>query len=217
MNDRFKTASIIVLFTAVLFGIQLPLLAQSQAELIGRLRAKYDQVELMRADFTQRITSPFGEAFPENRGTLLLEGDRYRVETDIQTFVTNGETTWIYDAQEKQLLINDFIDDETTFSISNFLNSFHSDYEVLGSSLNYLNGSRHYELHLKSEVNEAFFKEVTLWMRDKDHIITRLKVLDVNDAILEFTLDDIEINPYIEGDPFTFTPPDDADIIDLRS
>ena len=141
MIDRFKPASIIALFIAVLFGIQQPLAAQSTAELIGRLRAKYAQVELMKADFTQKITSPFGDALPENRGTIVLEGDRYRVETSAQTFVTNGETTWIYNAPEQQLLINDFVDDETTFSISNFLGNFHSEYEILDSSLNYLNGT----------------------------------------------------------------------------
>ncbi|MFK7849274.1 MAG: outer membrane lipoprotein carrier protein LolA [Rhodothermales bacterium] len=217
MKHKNHIASLIALFIAVLFTGQQPLSAQSEAELIGRLRAKYDQVELMKADFTQNITSPFGDLLPENRGSLLVEGDRYRVETASQTFVTDGETTWIYSALEKQVLINDFVDDETTFSISNFLDNFHSDYQVLNTSLSYLNGTRHHELQLKSEVNESFFKEVTLWMRDSDHVITRLKVLDVNDAVLDFNLNDIEINPYIEGNPFTFTPPDGAEIIDLRS
>lgn len=217
MKHKNHIASFIALFIAVLFTGQQPLSAQSEAELIGRLRAKYDQVELMKADFTQNITSPFGDLLPENRGSLLVEGDRYRVETASQTFVTDGETTWIYSALEKQVLINDFVDDETTFSISNFLDNFHSDYQVLNTSLSYLNGTRHHELQLKSEVNESFFKEVTLWMRDSDHVITRLKVLDVNDAVLDFNLNDIEINPYIEGNPFTFTPPDGAEIIDLRS
>lgn len=208
-------ASFIVLSIFVVFNGQSTVFAQD--ELIGQLRAKYDQVELMRANFTQKITSPFGEALPENRGTLVLEGDRYRVETELQTFVTNGETTWIYDASEKQVLINDFVDDASTFSISRFLDNFHTEYEVLGTTLNYYQGTRHHELQLKSLVNEAFFKEVTLWVRDNDRVITRLSVVDANDAILDFDLDAIEINPYLEGDPFTFTPPDDAEIIDLRS
>ncbi len=217
MKHKKYIASFIALCIIVLFAGQQPLNAQSEAELISRLRAKYDQVELMKADFTQKITSPFGDLLPENRGSLVLEGNRYRVETASQTFVTDGETTWIYNALEKQVLINDFIDDETTFSISNFLDNFHSDYKVLNTSLIDLNGTRHHELQLKSEVNESFFKEVTLWMRDSDHVITRLKVLDVNDAVLDFNLNHIEINPYIEGNPFSFTPPDNAEIIDLRS
>ena len=217
MNHNNSTAAFITLFIIVCFVGQQPLAAQSEDELISRIRTRYDQVELMRASFTQRITSPFGDILPENRGTLVLEGDRYRVETEVQTFVTNGETTWIYDAAERQVLINDFVDDETTFSISKFLNDFHAEYEVMATSLVHAEGTRHHRLRLKSLVNEAFFKEVTLWMRDNDDVITRLKVLDVNDAVLEFYLDDIEINPQLDSDPFTFTPPSDAEIIDLRS
>ncbi len=216
MRHLFHKVSFIALFITVCFAGQQPLMAQSEDELIGRLRAKYDQVALLKADFTQTITSPFGDVLPENSGSLVLEGDRYRVETDIQTFVTDGETTWIYDATERQVLINDFVDDETTFSISSFLDNFHTDYEVLSASLNYLNGTRHHELQLRAGSDETFFKEVTLWMRDKDHVITRLRVLDLNDAILEFNLDDIEINPAIEGNPFNFVPPADAEVIDLR-
>ncbi len=217
MKHIFRKVSFIALFIIVCFAGQQPLAAQSDAELVEQLRAKYDQVALMRANFTQRITSPFGDILPENRGTLIVEGDRYRVETAIQTFVTNGETTWIYDASERQVLINDFVDDETTFSISNFLDNFHSDYEVLNTSAVQLDGVQHHLLRLQSLANDAFFKEVSIWMRDADHVITRLKVLDVNDAVLEFSLNDIEINPQLEGDPFTFTPPNDAEVIDLRS
>ncbi len=216
MKDILKKASFIALFMIVLFSGHSPVFAQSDEELIGRLRAKYDQVELMKADFTQSITSPFGDVLPENTGSLLLEGDRYRVETDLQTFVTDGETTWIFNASDNQVLINDFVDDETTFSISKFLANFQNDYEILNTSLNYLNGTRHHEMQLKSLINESFFKEVTLWMRDSDHVITRLKVVDANDALLEFNLNDIQINPNLEGDPFTFTPPATAEIIDLR-
>ncbi len=216
MRHLIHKASFIALFIIVCFTGQQPLFAQSEAELIGRLRARYDQVDLLKAEFTQTITSPFGDVLPENRGSLILEGNRYRVETDIQTFVTDGETTWIYDAAEKQVLINDFVDDETTFSISNFLGNFHDEYEVLSTSLNYLNGTRHHELQLSAGSDETFFKEVTLWMRDTDHVITRLRVLDVNEAILEFNLNEIELNPAIEGNPFNFVPPADAEVIDLR-
>lgn len=208
---------VIALFTVVFYSGQTPALAQSKTELIDQLRARYDQVELMRADFTQRITSPFGEDLPENEGTLIIEGDSYRVEAGTQTFVTNGETSWVYDAYEKQLLINDYVDDDATFSLSKFLDNFHEEFTVLNTrTVNQTSGRLH-EMQLEAQSSSAFFKEVTLWMRTTDQIITRLKVIDANDAILDFYLEDIEINPFIEQDPFTFTPPEDTRIIDLRS
>lgn len=217
MKNPFALKTCLFLFGFVFFIGHQRSAAQSQTELLDQLRERYDSVELMRAAFTQQTTSPFGDELPINRGTILLKGDNYRVETDVQTFVTNGATTWVYDNDQNQVLINDFVDDEATFSISDFLNNFDQEYEILESSTTYLNGVRHENVKLNSLVENAFFKEVGLTIRSTDYIITRLTVIDVNEASLDFSLDDIEINPDISGDPFTFIPPDDAEIIDLRS
>ena len=206
-----------LLLPIVLFTGHLDSLAQSQAEWLDRLRARYDSFELLRARFTQRTTSAFGDTMPAQHGMLWMQGDRYRVETDGQTFVTDGATTWVYDALQNQVLINDFVKDEATFSISDFLHHFDRDYEILDTSTTYLNGIRHEVVRLGSKQDDAFFEEVTLTVRASDLLITRLTVIDVNGATMDFLLDEIEIDPPVQEDPFTFTPPADAEIIDLRS
>lgn len=211
----FFTRSILVI--CVLLSGHSVSSAQTANELVKRLRSRYDAVDLLRADFVQKTTSPFGEALPENSGTLILEGNNYRVETDVQTFVTNGTTTWIYDAFQNQVIINDFVADEATFVISDFLSSFHEEYEIKDSSTSFLDGIKHYKLQLHTTTPSSFFKEVTLHVRENDDVITQMEVIDVNDAMLQFNLEKIELNPVIEGDPFTFDPPTSADIIDLRS
>ena len=191
--------------------------AQSNEQLVEWLRDRYDTVDLLKADFVQHTTSPFGDEMPVNRGTLWLQDDLYRVETDYQTFVTNGETTWIFDTTANQVLVNNYVEDETTFSITHFLENFDSDYEVVSSSTLRQDGEKLYTMRLRARIDSLFFKEVTLWLRDTDHIISRMLVTDVNDAVLDFKLEDIEINPDLDIDPFAFVPPDDAEIIDLRS
>ena len=217
MQNVFSHKSIFLTLLIVLFYIHKEGNAQPQYELLDELRSHYDSIELLRTHFTQNATSPFGEALPENRGTLLLQGDRYRVETDMQTFVTNGEVTWVYDAYRNQVLINHFVEDEATFSISGFLTDFDAEYELEDSSVKYFNGVKHDIIRLTSRLADSYFKEVVLTIRSNDLTITRLLVTDVNDASMDFELEETEINPVIEGDPFSFIPPDDAEIIDLRS
>lgn len=213
--NRYIPAFMLLLF--VLFVGHTTSHAQSNEQLVEWLRNRYDTVDLLQADFVQHTTSPFGDEMPVNRGTLWLRDDLYRVETDYQTFVTNGETTWIFDTAANQVLVNDYIEDETTFSITHFLENFDSDYEVVSSSTVREGGEKLYTLRLRARIDSLFFKEVTLWLRDADHIISRLLVTDVNDAVLDFKLEDIEINPTLDFDPFAFVPPDDAEVIDLRS
>ena len=79
------------------------------------------------------------------------------------------------------------------------------------------NGERHYRLTLMPKSADSFFREATLWMRDRDDVITKMAVLDVNETRMIFTLDNIELNPSLDADTFRFTPPDGVEIIDLRS
>ena len=39
-------------------------------------------------------------------------------------------------------------------------------------------GAKHYRLNLKPKSPDSFFREATIWMRDRDDIITKLTVLE---------------------------------------
>ncbi|MEX0599474.1 MAG: outer-membrane lipoprotein carrier protein LolA, partial [Rhodothermales bacterium] len=61
------------------------------------------------------------------------------------------------------------------------------------------------------------FTQATLSMRTRDHNITRLQVVDVNGTTMDFNLTNIELNPALDSTVFQFTPPNGAEVIDLRS
>jgi outer membrane lipoprotein carrier protein len=114
---RSHLAVLLVLFTGHLTSGALMLHAQSPEEMLGRLKATYRSDVAIQADFSQHLTSPDGERLPGVEGTIVLLGDRYRVDTDGQTLVTNGETTWIHNRYENQVLVHDYVDDPSTFSL----------------------------------------------------------------------------------------------------
>ncbi|MEZ4701405.1 MAG: outer membrane lipoprotein carrier protein LolA [Rhodothermales bacterium] len=202
----------------VLFSVHLAASAQpAVTDILDRLQARYDEATTLQADFSQHLTTPDGEHLPGVSGSLLLRGNQYRVDTDAQTFVTDGQTTWIYNRYENQILVNDYVEDPSTFSLSDFLYAFDENYEVLETSEGYLDGIKHEILALRPRSDESFFREVTLWVRDTDSAITRLRVIDVNEAELEFSLEHLVFNPPLNGNPFDFAPPADAELIDLRS
>jgi outer membrane lipoprotein carrier protein len=163
------------------------------------------------------MTSPYSDLEESFAGTVVFQDDRYRVETGAQTFVTNGAITWIYLPTENQVLINDYVEDETAFSLNNFFLNYTERYDVSSSEVAEYQGQTHFVLHLTPKSPDAFFSDVTLWMRDSDNLVTRLKVTDVNETTMTFELRDIELNPSLQADTFSFTPPDGAEVIDLRS
>lgn len=212
----FNTLSRIVL-VAVFLGVVNPAGAQSASAVFERLKDKYDSVESLRAEFSQTMTSSYMDDEATSNGVLVVQGDRYRVETDGQTLVTDGRVTWVYMQSENQVLINDYNNDEQTFSISEFLFDYDENYDASEVAAATLGGERHYVLTLTPKSDEAFFTEATLAMRDRDDLITELKVVDVNGTTMRFNLENIQLNPSLQEDVFTFTPPQGTEVVDLRS
>ena len=201
----------------VLLSGQQPAAAQADGDPMERLRAKYESIDALHAEFTQTMTSEYSDTEETFEGTVLLDGDRYRVEAGQNTFVTDGEVTWIYDTAKNQVLINDYVEDETAFSLNDFFFESNRDFELTSTENETVDGEAHLVLHLTPKRDDAFFSDVTIWMREQDDLATRLEVLDVNGTKMAFRLDNIELNPPVDNEMFTFTPPEGTEVVDLRS
>lgn len=203
--------------TVLFFGQTLPAQAQSAGQVLQRLKKKYDTVNALRAEFTQTLSSNYGGGASAFSGVVVLKGNQYRVETSTQTLVSDGKVTWIYSPAEKQVLVNTAVEDETTFSLNDFFLTYDEKYQAVSSQATRLNGQKHARLKLQPKSKDSFFREVTIYVRDSDTVVTRLEVLDVNDTKMVFNLKNIQLNPSVQPSTFTFTPPQGVEIIDLRS
>ena len=206
-----------LLFAAVLLLGQGTAFAQSGQDIIERLQNKYASFDVLKADFRQTTSSDYLDSEQQFSGTLFFKGTQYRVETESQTIVTDGTVTWIHNMTENQVLINDFVEDETTFMLNDFLFNFEDNYEIVSTGRALLGGKDHHMLRLRTKDPHAFFREVTLLMRDADDLVTRLEVVDMEETKLLFELREIVIDPPVNENTFYFVPPNGTEIIDLRS
>lgn len=191
--------------------------AQDAETVFERLKDKYDSIESLRAEFSQTMTSSYMDEEATSRGVLVIQGDRYRVETEGQTLVTDGKVTWVYLAAQNQLLINDYRNDEQTFSISEFLFGHSENFDASEVTTTTMGGQKHLVLTLTPKKDDAFFTQATLALRDRDDVITQLQVVDVNGTTMVFNLNNIQLNPALQENVFSFIPPHGTEVIDLRS
>jgi outer membrane lipoprotein carrier protein len=212
-----RFVQLLPLLLALLIAASAQAQDKSADAVLKRLRQKYRAVDALRAKFTQATRSSYADSEQRFSGEVVLRGKKFRVETGTRTLVTNGKTTWIYTPSENQVLVNDYKPDETTFSLNDFLFNFEENYEVESVESVRYDGLPHYQLRLHPKQDDTFFQDLTLWMRKQDALVTRLDVTDLNDTRMTYTLDDIELNPTISGRTFTFSPPEDAKVVDLRS
>lgn len=193
-----------------------PASGQTVASLLDRLEKKYDAIQSLRASFTQTLTSSLSNETATVQGKLVLAGSKYRLETDAQTMVTDGTTSWIYLPEENQVLINAADADETAFSPSEFFSDFDQNYDAQLAGTQTIESAKHYIIKLKPKKSDSFFVTATVWMRDRDDMITQMEVTDVNETKMFFKMRNIEENPTLAAGTFTFRIPSGAEVIDLR-
>lgn len=207
----------LLLLAVVVLSVGQTATAQDADAVFERLHDKYATIQSLRAEFTQTMTSAYTDEASSFTGQLVLEGNKYRVETGTEVLIVSDEEMYIYRPSEKQVLINDVVEDDNSFSPSDFLLNYDERFDVSDVETVTLDGTRHYKLRLIPKKEDSFFQEATFWVRNSDTIITRVEVLDVNDTTMVFALKNIQLNPTIDATTFTFTPPAGVEVVDLRS
>ena len=200
-------------------GMQ-PSLAQSDdtlaraQDLLDDLRTRVGTARAIQAEFTQTFSSEFFDETESTEGRVILQDRKYRVETASQVFVSDGVTTWIHDLSTDQVLINDYVEDESTVSLNRFLYRGDEEYQNVGLTTD---GDGQQSVKLESSDPGAFFPSCTMHFRENDRELTGLTVIDLNGTTIRFDLHNISYDPPAADLDFTFDAAAAADIVDLRS
>ena len=224
LNHQTRTSGLaalailaIALSTALVSSAQVRSTDEADAErLAASLSSRYDAIDTMRLRFVQTASSAFMDTDERYSGLLTFSDVAYRIETSNQTIVTDGVTTWVHNRSERQVIINDFVEDESAFSLTQFLGSFSDDYRATYQGSELLDGTGHERLRLHPVDDFAAFRQVDLWIRDNDGLVTRLIAVDLNDVRMVFELSSIEVDPVLDPDSFSFQIPDGVEQVDLR-
>lgn len=201
----------------LLATLLLPIAHAQEAPSLEALQQRYSRLDALQASFTQVIGSEFGSDSTQISGTVLLSGDRYRVTSPAQTVVTDGQTTWIYSPADSQVVLNDADAETATLTPETFLSEATEEYTVNRTRQTNRRGTPHHVLDLQATTDTSRFRDATLWVRQSDHIVTRLRATDRNGSTLDLRLHDIVVNPALNAEAFTFSPPPEAEVVDLRS
>ncbi len=217
MKNTIGLLSTLLPAVFVLFCGQAQAQTSDDDVLLIRLQEKYRQIDALEATFRQTTTMPYDDSPQTSTGSIVLSANSYRVETNSQTFVTDGETTWIFTPANEQVLVNDYVRDESSFSLNDFLFETGEHYDVQATGTTTMEGDEYYTLRLAPRDDGTFIEHIVVWMRAGDALITRIEVTDVNDVHMRYDLTNITLNPALPSGIFTFSAPEGIEVIDLRS
>jgi chaperone LolA len=190
--------------------------AQSAQEVLEKARKKYDDLADVELRFTQVVKFPVSHVEQRITGTLQMKkGNRYRVETEEMTVVTDGTTVWSYSRGTNQVLIDRFSMDERMFSPERILTAAPEDFSatVLGHEKI---GSQETVVLKLLPSREGFLKSLKIWIGETDYLTRKVEMVDANGKETTYLVSDLRVNTGVPESRFTLKVPEGAEVVDLR-
>jgi chaperone LolA len=202
---------------ALLCAAALTSSAQTAQEVMEKARKKYETLADVDLKFSQSVRFPSSRVEQRIEGTLLMKkGNRYRLETDEMTVVTDGAVLWSYSRATGQVIIDHFSADERGFSPEKILSSTPADVGATLLGKERVGGTSCHVLKMTPAGEGSFIRTMKLWVSEADHLTRKAVVTDANGKESTYIITEIRVNIGVPDSRFSFTPPEGAEVVDLR-
>jgi chaperone LolA len=186
----------------------------SAKKIVDKLQDKYEDLTYLSAEFVQ--VESFKLTGSENRTSgkiYVQEGEKYRLETDDQVIVTDGQSVWTYSHLNNQVLIDRVKEGDGSLLPRDLLFRYPRDY--FATLLDQKN--THYILKLDpKEGVHGYVKTMKVWVDNKSYLISKIEYTDFNDNISSFAVQKVDIENKIPESYFKFEINESMDVVDLR-
>jgi chaperone LolA len=186
-------------------------------EILARLQKKYEAMSDVTCHFTQTVQFSVTHNEQQFKGVLYMKkGNRYRIETDDQTIVTDGTSVWSYSPSTNQVLIDHFREDPRSITPDKVLMTIPTQYNVVILSEETIEGSSCTVLKCTPKDQMSNVKWMKVWISEDQTVMKKIQIQDVNETTTSYVVGDLKFNTSLPDSRFQFKPPQGAEVVDLR-
>jgi outer membrane lipoprotein carrier protein len=187
------------------------------SDIVEKMEKKYGSIHDASLTFTRHVVFGVTRSEQDFSGSLRMKkGNKYRIELEDQTIVTDGVSAWTYSRINNQVFIDAYREDSLSFSPDRILVNVPENYSatLLGEEKV---GTRETSiLKLVPKNERSNLKWMKLWVDRDDWLMRRIQLLDVADNQTTYEVGDITLNAGISDTTFQFHPPPGVEVIDVR-
>jgi chaperone LolA len=207
-----------VLAVAGLLSLALNARAQDADDIVRRLQKRYDGIRDLTVAFTQTVRYGVTQATQTFEGRLWMKkGNRYRIELEGQTIVTDGKSVWTYSELNKQVLIDNYREDPRSFTPDCALANAPKDYYSTLIEKEKLGGTEVSVVKLVPKDDKSILRSMKIWVNPSDWLMAKVETLDVSDNVTTYVTKETKVNSGLSDTLFRFETPPGVETVDLRS
>jgi outer membrane lipoprotein-sorting protein len=175
-------------------------------QVLDRASAKIKSFKAIQASFTLEIQDGQGNSQGIKRGTILMKGNKYKVDLTGQEIYNDGKTNWTYDKSSNEVTITK--PDPSSNSLASpqtLLTDFYDKdflYKMNGEQK--LGGKTVQEIEMTPVDKTRNFHKIYLYIDKKSHLISSGKILDKNGNRYVYTINNLNGKASISDASFVF-------------
>lgn len=183
----------------------------AQNIVFNKLKAKFDDGFVFEAVFNHNYYDSYTNESVKSEGHIWIEEQGYKLESDEQIVVVDGETSKVFDRSRNRIIISDYDSEEDDFAPSRMLRGADSTYTVTEEVSK--SGNRLIVLETKDEF--AAFLKVEIEV-SADILPLSIIAYDAADNIITTTFSGGKFIKK-EASVFDISYPEGAELIDMRN
>jgi len=192
--------------------------ASSVTKIVKELQDKYEKIAYLSAEFVQIDQFKLTGSQTETRGKKFIkDGVKYRLETEDQIIVTDGETVWTYSIFSNQVLVDRVKEGDGSLLPRDLLFRYPRDYYASLLDEVEWNDEDYYLLRLDpKEGIHGYIKTMKIWVNTDSYMIAKIEYTDFNDNISYFEVKKVDIDTKLNDNLFQLEIEQGVDVVDLR-
>lgn len=187
-------------------------------DIIRRVQSKFESLSTLSAHFEVRYQSEGIEEVRQEEGTLFMDGQgRFRTETPGQVVVSDGQTVWMYNKQENQVIIRSARSAaEDLLTPQKLLYEYPAKYRIEKvEEVEY--AGRLCDLLVMAPKEETDpTRQLQVWVDRRESITRKVWIEDLAGNVTTFEFEAFQFGLDLPPDTFQFIPPEEAEVIDIR-
>jgi outer membrane lipoprotein-sorting protein len=183
---------------------------EAQNKVFPKLRANFENQKVFVADFEHTYFDSYTNETLTSEGKIWVSSGKYRLDSESQLLIVDGETSRVYDEARNRVIISDYSEEDDDFAPSRMLNGVDSTYTITEEKLE----KGRTKIIMTTEDDFALYLRVEIIVDSKANPIS-ISAFDFSENEIVTTFKNGAFLPKNE-ELFVLSYPQNAEIVDTR-
>ena len=211
-RNRLYMCVLLVWISSQLFGAE-----DSPKKIIKNVEKRLNAAKTVKISFVETYVWTMTGEEQSMEGELLLgEKDCFRIITEEQVIVSDGETLYSFNEPSNRVVLDRLANSDNTLLPRQILFQFKKDYQARVEGKENVGDILCTILLFTANTGDVFVPKIRVWVDTREWVPRKVEQIDLNENSVIYLLEEIEIDVPVKKDTFKIHIPEGAEVVDMR-